>query len=113
MLQQTIEVVQQPTSNKRKQRVEQRHKKRSQQNQHNIIFNSGATSHFMSEELNLPETGPSQITVYLPDDSTLQATSKTQLPFEQLSCEAREANILPGLTKSLLSIITPQYPTRR
>jgi hypothetical protein len=58
----------------------------------------------MSEELNLPETGPSQITVYLPDDSTLQASSKTQLPFEQLSSEAREANILPGLTKSLLSV---------
>jgi hypothetical protein len=34
----------------------------------------------------------------------LQATNKTQLPFKQLSSEAREANILPGLTKSLLSI---------
>jgi hypothetical protein len=104
MLQQTIEVVQQPTSNKWKQRVERRHEKRSQQKQHNIIFDLGATSHFMSEELNLPKTGPFQITVYLLDDSTLQATSKTQLPFEQLSSEAREANILPGLTKSLLSI---------
>ncbi len=104
MLQQSIEVVQRPTSNKRKQRVERRHKKRSQQKQHNIIFDSGATSHFMSEELNLPETGPSHITVYLSDDSTLQATRKTQLPFEQLSSEAREANILPGLTKSLLSV---------
>jgi hypothetical protein len=43
--------------------------------------------------------------VYLPDDSTLQATSKTQLSFKQFSSEAREANILLGLTKSLLSII--------
>jgi hypothetical protein len=115
MLQQIIEIVQRPTSNKWKQRVEWRHKKRSQQKQHNIIFDSGATSHFMSEELNLPKTGPSQITVYLSDDSTLQATSKTQLPFEQLSSEAREADILPGLTKSLLSVNkmaetdTPQY----
>jgi hypothetical protein len=58
----------------------------------------------MSVELNLPETGPSQITVYLLDNSTLQATSKTQLPFKQLSSEAREANILPGLTESLLSV---------
>jgi hypothetical protein len=120
ILQQTIEVVQQPTSNKWKQRVERRHKKRSQQKQHNIIFHSGATSHFMSEELNLPKIGPSQITVYLPDDSTLQATSKTQLPFEQLSSEAREANILPRLTKSLLSVnkngrkrIHHNIPTRR
>ncbi len=104
MLQQLIEVVQQPTSNKWKQRLERRHKKQSQQKQQNIIINLGATSRFMSEELNLPETGPSQITVYLPDDSTLQATSKTQLPFKQLSSEAREANILPGLTNSLLSI---------
>jgi hypothetical protein len=104
MLQQKIEVVQQLTSNKWKQRVEWRHKKWSQQKQHNIIFDSGATSHFMSEELNLPKIGPFQITVYLPDDSTLQATSKTQIPFEQLSSEAREANILPGLTKSLLSV---------
>ncbi len=71
MLQQTIEVVQRPTSNKWKRRVEWRHEKRSQQKQHNIIFDSGATSHFMSEELNLPKTGPSQITVYLPDNSTL------------------------------------------
>ncbi len=91
MLQQTIEVVQGPTSNKWKQRVEWRHEKRSQQKQQNIIFGSGATSHFMSEELNLPETGPSQITVYLLDDSTLQATSKAQLLIEQLSSEAREA----------------------
>jgi hypothetical protein len=58
----------------------------------------------MSEELDLPKTGTSQITVYLSDDSTLQATNKTQLPFKQLSSEAREANILPGLTKSLLSV---------
>jgi hypothetical protein len=69
--------VQQPTSNKWKQRVERRHEKRRQQKQHNIIFDSGATSHFMSEELNLLKTGTAQITVYLPDDSTLQATSKT------------------------------------
>jgi hypothetical protein len=64
----------------------------------------GATSQFRSEELDLPKTGTSQITVYLPDDSTLQATNKSQLPFKQLSSEAREANILPGLTKSLLSV---------
>ena len=102
--QESIEAVQQPTSNKWKRRVERRHEKQRQQKHHNIIFDSGATSHFMSEELNLPKTGTAQITVYLPDDSTLQATSKTQLPFEQLSPESREANIIPGLTKSLLSV---------
>jgi hypothetical protein len=42
--------------------------------------------------------------VYLPDDLTLRATGTTQLPFEQLSTKARKANILPGLTKSLISV---------
>ena len=42
--------------------------------------------------------------VYLPDDSTLKATGTTHLPFEQLSTQARQANILPGLTKSLISV---------
>jgi hypothetical protein len=58
----------------------------------------------MSEVLNLPRTGPSQIKVNLPDNSTLQATSTTQLPFQQLSTKVREANIFPGLKKSLLSV---------
>ncbi len=58
----------------------------------------------MSDDLNLPRTGLSQSKVYLPDNSTLQATSTTQLPFRQLSTKAREANILPGLKKSLLSV---------
>jgi hypothetical protein len=42
--------------------------------------------------------------VYLPDDSKLKATGTTHLPFEQLSTQARQANILPGLTKSLISV---------
>ena len=64
----------------------------------------GATSHFVTEEMNLPRTGPSDITVYLPDNSTLKATGTTKLPFQQLSTKARKANILPGLTKSLISV---------
>ena len=104
MLQQSTKTKQQPKSNKWTQRIERKHNKQKQQKEQIIIINLGATSHFMSEELDLPKTGTSQITVYLPDDSTLQATNKTQLPFKQLSSEAREANILPGLTKSLLSI---------
>jgi hypothetical protein len=60
--------------------------------------------HFVTEEMNLPRTGTSDITVYLPDNSTLKATRTTQLPFQQLSTKARKANILPGLTKSLISM---------
>jgi hypothetical protein len=42
--------------------------------------------------------------VYLPDDSRLQTTDKTLLPFVQLSKEAREADIVPGLKKSFLRV---------
>ncbi len=94
----------QPKSNKWKRRSARRHEMRQQRNEESIIIDSGATSHFVTEGLNLPATGPSDLTVYLPDDSTLRATSATQLPFEQLSDEARRANILPGLTKSLISV---------
>jgi hypothetical protein len=69
-----------------------------------MIINSAATSNFISDKLDLPKTGASKITVYLPDNSTLQISNKTVLPFEQLSKEAREAHILPGLKKSLLSV---------
>ena len=95
---------QQPKSNKWKRRIARRQEIRRQRNKESIIIDSGATSHFVTERLNLPATGPSDLTVYLPDDSTLRATSATQLPFEQLSDEARRANILPGLTKSLISV---------
>ena len=69
-----------------------------------IIINSGTTSHFMSKELNLPNTGPSNKEVYLPDDTKLMTANKTLLPFEQLTKAAREADVLPGLKKSLASV---------
>ncbi len=89
------------TGNKRTRRSEGRKEK---QREHKIIINSGATSHFMSPELNLPNTGPSNKEVYLPDDTKLMMANKTLLPFEQLSRTAREAEVLPGLKKSLASI---------
>jgi hypothetical protein len=69
-----------------------------------MIIDSAATSNFISDKHDLPKTGALNIKVYLPDDSTLQTSDKTLLPFEQLSKEAREAHILPGLKKSLLSV---------
>ncbi len=69
-----------------------------------MIIDSATTSDFINNKLNLPKTGASKITVYLPDKSTLQTSNKTMLLFEQLSKEAREAHILPGLKKSLLSV---------
>jgi hypothetical protein len=69
-----------------------------------MIIDSAATSNFISDKLDLPKTGASKIIVYLPENSTLQTSNKTMLPFEQLSKEAREAHILPGLKISFLSV---------
>ena len=93
-----------PTSNKWKRRIEQWQERKRQKEEEQIIIDSGATSHFVSEKLNLPRTGLTDIMVYLPVDSTLKATRTTHLPFEQLSVKARKATILPGLTKSLISV---------
>ncbi len=55
------------------------------QREHKIIIDTGATSHFMSAELDLPNTGPSNKDVYLPDNTILTMVNKTLLPFEQLT----------------------------
>jgi hypothetical protein len=62
------------------------------------------TSHFISEEMNLPKGDKSHKEVHLPDDTKLRVSTKTQLPFTQLSDGAREADILPGLKRSLMSV---------
>jgi hypothetical protein len=69
-----------------------------------IVINSGATSYFISEELNLPSEGKSNKEVYLPNSTRLQTSTKTKLPFKQLTEAAREAGILPGLKRSLLGV---------
>ena len=93
-----------PPTNTWTRRIARRQEKRNQKEEERIIIDSGATLHFITEDLNLPRTGPSELTVYLPDDSTLKSIGTTQIPFEQLSTQARNANILPGLTKSLISV---------
>ncbi len=70
----------------------------------NIIIYSGATSHFISKELNLPSEGKSNKEVYLPDNTRLRTSTKTKLHFKQLTKAAREADILPGLKQLLLSV---------
>ena len=69
-----------------------------------LVFDSGATSHFVPEEMNLPMNGKSNKEVFLPDNTKLQASFTTELPFEQLSQKAREADILPGLKTPLISV---------
>ncbi len=69
-----------------------------------LTINSGATSNFVCKKLDLPKDGVSNKEVFLPDNSKLRTLHKTKLPFEQLLDAAREANILPGLRRSLLSV---------
>jgi hypothetical protein len=69
-----------------------------------LVIDLGATSNFVPEEMNFPKKGTSNKEVFLPDNTTLQASYKTELPFEQLTSKAREADILPGLKTSLVSI---------
>jgi hypothetical protein len=69
-------------TNKWTQRVKAR---RSKCIKKQMIINSTTTSNFISNKLDLPKTGASKITVYLPDNSLLQTSNKTMLPFEQLS----------------------------
>jgi hypothetical protein len=58
----------------------------------------------MSEELHLPVEGASNKTVFLPVNSQLRTSTRIKLPFQQLSEAAQQANNLPGLKRSLLSI---------
>jgi hypothetical protein len=69
-----------------------------------LVIDSGATSNFVPEEMNLPKMGISNKEVYLPDNTTLQATYRTELPLKKLSEKAREADILPGLKTPLISV---------
>jgi hypothetical protein len=50
-----------------------------------LVIDLGATSNFVPEEMDLPKKGKSNKEVYLPDNTKLHATYRTELPFENLS----------------------------
>jgi hypothetical protein len=50
------------------------------QQEQRIIINSGATSHFMCNDLNLPNKGPLNKEVYLPNNMVLKTSFRTELP---------------------------------
>ena len=79
-------------------------RRREQRQEQQMIINSGATSHFISEDMNISKRGKSSKQVYLTDDTTLRTSTKTKLPFPKISDAAREADILPGLKRSLMSV---------
>ena len=65
------------------------------QRQIKLVIDSGATSNFVPENMNLPKKGKSNKEVYLPDNTKLQAAYRTELPFKQLSNKAREVDTKP------------------
>jgi hypothetical protein len=69
-----------------------------------LVIDSGTTSNFVPEEMDLPKKGKSNKEVYLPDNTKLQATYRTELPLKQLSQKAREADILSGLKTPIISV---------
>jgi hypothetical protein len=69
-----------------------------------IIINTGETSHFLSDNIDLPNMGQVWEEVFLPNGSTLHISHKTLLPFEKLMTAARKATVLPRLKKSLVSV---------
>ena len=69
-----------------------------------MIINLRATSHFVTEEMDLPKMGTSNKMIYIPNDTTLKASEKAMLHFSQLSNKAGEADILPGLKRPLMSV---------
>ena len=80
-----------PKTNKWERRLARRIEKR-------MVIDSGATTHFCSEEMDLPKEGKSNKAVYLPNGDIIRTTKKTSLPFQQLSKRAREEHVLPQLT---------------
>ncbi len=69
-----------------------------------LVIDLGATLHFICEEAKLPTTGKINTNIYLPDNTMLRATSKTQLPIPKLSNKAKDAIVVPGLKQNLGSV---------
>jgi len=63
-----------PKSNKWERRLARRIEKR-------MVIDSGATTHFCSEEMDLPKEGESNKAVYLPNGDIIRTTKRTSLPF--------------------------------
>jgi hypothetical protein len=93
----TAQTITNTKSNKWTRRIERQQAMR-------LVIDSGATSHFIPEETDLLKKGKSDKEVFLPNNSSLQTSYKTEVPFEQLSNKAREADILPGLKTPLISV---------
>jgi hypothetical protein len=69
-----------------------------------LVIDSGATSNFVTEEMNLPKKGTSSKEVYLSENSKLSTSYTTETPFTQLTRKGRESDVLPVLKAPLISV---------
>lgn len=70
-----------------------------------MVVDSGATLHFMQPEENIPNTGPSEKVVVLPNGDVIKTSHTTYLPFNSLLAKVRRADVLPMLKQnSLVSV---------
>jgi hypothetical protein len=57
----------------------------------------------MNKDLQLTTEGTSNKEVYLPNNAKLRTSQQTKLPFDNLTNATREADISPGLKRSLIT----------
>ena len=70
-----------------------------------MVVDSGATSHFATETIDLPRTGEtSNKQVRLPDGNIIRGSQKAVLPCPNLPKNAAGVDVLPNLQKSLFSV---------
>ena len=70
-----------------------------------MVIDSGATSHFATETIALPQIGePSTKQVYLPNGSVISGSEIAELPNVDFPTVAKRVDILPNLKKSLFSV---------
>ena len=69
------------------------------------MIDSGATSNFIQSGQGLKQIGPANMIVRAANGSTMQATSKVELPLTQLNQQAKQATVIPDLdAEALLSV---------
>ena len=66
------------------------------------MIDSGATSNFIQSGQGLKQIGSTNMIVRAANGSTMQATSKVELPLNQLNQQAKQATVIPDLNAEVL-----------
>ena len=69
------------------------------------MIDSGATSHFLHSAQDLKQKGPSKTIVVTANGAPMTATCVVELPIQGLSCQEKQATVIPALNQdALLSV---------